>query len=217
MSDIIYLYLKTHNKTGLKYIGITKKNPYKYKGSGLHWKRHLDVHGPGHSTEILHECDETNVKEWGQYYSEKYNIVESNEFANLKPETGYSGSGMYGQQHSEETKKKMSLAQIGRPKSDSAVAAQVESRKATTQAPGYINPLKGVTLSRNTKDKISKNHHDVSGENNPMFGKSHCESTKLKISKRAKDRVKLECPHCLKMVDPANFNRWHGDNCKKKP
>jgi hypothetical protein len=25
-----------------------------------------------------------------------------------------------------------------------------------------------------------------------------------------------ECPHCLKLVDNANFKRWHGDNCKHK-
>ena len=35
-----YLYVKQHNKTGLKYFGkTTKKDPLKYKGSGLYWKR----------------------------------------------------------------------------------------------------------------------------------------------------------------------------------
>lgn len=28
------LYLKTHNKTGMKYLGQTKQDPFEYRGSG---------------------------------------------------------------------------------------------------------------------------------------------------------------------------------------
>jgi len=38
---MVYLYVKIHNVTKLKYFGKTTKNPYNYKGSGLYWKRHL--------------------------------------------------------------------------------------------------------------------------------------------------------------------------------
>jgi hypothetical protein len=35
---IYYLYVKTHNITGLKYLGYTsRKNPHKYTGSGTRW------------------------------------------------------------------------------------------------------------------------------------------------------------------------------------
>jgi hypothetical protein len=38
----IYLYVKTHNKTGLKYLGQTsQKDPHKYPGSGTRWRHHL--------------------------------------------------------------------------------------------------------------------------------------------------------------------------------
>ena len=38
---MIYLYKKTHNKTGLKYLGKTiSKDPYTYSGSGVYWTRH---------------------------------------------------------------------------------------------------------------------------------------------------------------------------------
>lgn len=40
----IYLYVKRHIETGLLYFGKTVKNPYKYNGSGLRWKRHLRKH-----------------------------------------------------------------------------------------------------------------------------------------------------------------------------
>ena len=90
-----YLYVKTHNKTGLKYLGKTIQNPYKYKGSGVYWCRHLSKHGNDVTTEILKECqNDDEVKYWGQYYSDLWNVVDDNAWANLKPETGEGGSGI---------------------------------------------------------------------------------------------------------------------------
>lgn len=89
---IIYLYLKTHNKTGLKYLGKTISDPYEYTGSGKYWKRHLEIHGCDITTTILRECStKEEVKVWGEYFSTLWNIVESNEWANLKPESGDGG------------------------------------------------------------------------------------------------------------------------------
>jgi hypothetical protein len=49
-----YLYIKTHNITGLKYFGkTTKVNPYAYTGSGEYWLNHLKIHGNNISTEII--------------------------------------------------------------------------------------------------------------------------------------------------------------------
>ena len=63
----IYLYKKTHNITGLKYLGKTKsKDPYKYKGSGTMWSSHIKKYGYNVTTEILKEC-QTNeeLRYWG--------------------------------------------------------------------------------------------------------------------------------------------------------
>jgi len=89
----IYLYKKTHNKTGLQYLGKTKANdPYKYKGSGIRWSNHIKMHGYDVTTEILRECQSNEeVKEWGRYYSDLWNVVESSDWANLKPEEGDGG------------------------------------------------------------------------------------------------------------------------------
>lgn len=86
----IYLYVKTHNKTGLKYLGMTKsKDPHKYKGSGIYWVHHLAIHGCDYSTEIIKECiDKADLTQWGLYYSNLWNVVESLNWANLKPESG---------------------------------------------------------------------------------------------------------------------------------
>jgi hypothetical protein len=84
------LYVKTHNLTGLKYLGQTSKtDPHKYTGSGKYWLKHLKKHGSNYSTEILCEFEFKNqVDNMGLYYSKLWNVVESNEWANLKPESG---------------------------------------------------------------------------------------------------------------------------------
>lgn len=130
----MYLYVKTH-PTGLKYLGKTVQDPSKYKGSGTHWLRHLNKHGEEHTTEILFETEDKELfREKAIYYSKLYNVVESNEWANIVPEQGDGGdtsmspafqahiasgnflygekNGFYGKQHSEETKRKISEANI---------------------------------------------------------------------------------------------------------
>ena len=89
----IYLYVKTHNKTGLKYLGQTSaKDPHKYSGSGVYWKLHLKKHGYDYTTEILKECQsKEELKNLGTYYSNLWNVIESEEWANLKIEQGDGG------------------------------------------------------------------------------------------------------------------------------
>jgi hypothetical protein len=88
------LYLKT-SPLGLKYLGKTTKDPYKYIGSGKIWLRHLKKHEISTDeikTEILFETD--NLEEFkikSKEISIKLNIVESEEFANLKVEEGDGG------------------------------------------------------------------------------------------------------------------------------
>lgn len=91
---IYYLCVKTHKATGVKYLcQTTKKDPYTYLGSGTYWLLHLRKHGRNIDTEILRECSSSDeLKHWGQYYSTLWNVVDSPEWANLKPETGQGGS-----------------------------------------------------------------------------------------------------------------------------
>jgi hypothetical protein len=89
------LYIKTHKKTGLKYLGQTKQDPYKYPGSGIVWSKHLKEHGNYQETEVILQTDDWKIlKETGRYYSTLYNVVGAmNDFgdkiwANEIPETG---------------------------------------------------------------------------------------------------------------------------------
>lgn len=89
---MIYLYLKTHNVTGLKYLGKTEQDPFIYKGSGERWKRHIKKHGYDVTTEILFATkDREKFKSVALYFSEKLNIVEDINFANWVPEQGDGG------------------------------------------------------------------------------------------------------------------------------
>ena len=96
----IYLYKKTHNKTGLKYLGKTNNRyPNTYRGSGHYWKRHIAVHGYDVTTEILLETDDPEkIKEMGLYYSDLWDIVNERDengkktWANERPEMGDGGA-----------------------------------------------------------------------------------------------------------------------------
>lgn len=90
---IYSLYTKTHKKTGLKYLGFTKLDPFKYKGSGKYWKNHIHVHGYDVDTTVLLQTTEKpEIKTSGLYYSKLWNVVKSKSWANLKEEDGYGGS-----------------------------------------------------------------------------------------------------------------------------
>lgn len=100
-----------------------------------------------------------------------------------------------------------------------------------------ICPTAGNTLGRfhseETKNKISENHHDVSGKNNPMFGKrgklspnygkKHTEETKEKISKAHKGKVgswrdKKRPDHAERMTGEGNpfYGKEHDEETKKR-
>lgn len=89
---MFYIYKKTHNVTGLKYLGYTKNDPFVYKGSGVRWTKHLEAHGDDVTTEIICECStKEDVKEKGRYYSALWDVVNSRDWANMKAEEGDGG------------------------------------------------------------------------------------------------------------------------------
>lgn len=136
----IYLYKKTHKVTGLQYLGKTVRDPFKYNGSGIKWCSHLRKHGYFIETEILRECSSIEeLKEWGRYYSNLWNVVESSAWANLKPEEGQGfATGKYHHSHNPKHKLKASI-------------------RAKTRMSGDKNPMKDP--------EVIKKHW--AGNNNP--------------------------------------------------
>lgn len=106
----IYLYKKTHNKTGLQYLGKTKLDPLKYRGSGKDWEPHIKEHGYDVTTEILREClTKEELSYWGRYYSKLWNVVDDPNWANRIPETG----GGYGRKWTASEKQRQSVKVSG--------------------------------------------------------------------------------------------------------
>ena len=86
------LYLKTHVGSGLRYLGVTSKNPHTYRGSGLYWRRFLKAHKGRVSTKILFQTEsKDDLAKMGRQYSDRWNVTDSEKFANLKPEAGFDG------------------------------------------------------------------------------------------------------------------------------
>lgn len=89
------LYIKTHNKTGFKYFGKTTRldQIHSYRGSGIHWRRHLKVHGNDYTTELLGIWqDKERLKQFATNFCEKNNVVKSSSWANMVLEEGLQGA-----------------------------------------------------------------------------------------------------------------------------
>jgi hypothetical protein len=186
--------VKTHQKTGLKYLCKTTKNPFKYDGSGVDWLTHLKKYGFEYDTEVIMEC--ANQKElyyWGSYYSKIWNVVSGQDdygnkiWANRIPETGGGGGG------DKESHKKISDALKGKSTWNKGISGW------------KCDPKTNVNKS------LSKQ-----GNKNPQYGKSRTVDEKNSISSSIKDgwdRSILICPNCG-MSGKQNMKRWHFTNCK---
>ena len=126
----LYLMVKTHTITGLKYlckkVTTSDSKAISYLGSGTRWNNHLKVHGKHINTEIIVKCELDKIEEFSKLcieHSNKFNIVKSDEWANLIIETGKPGTKIdiycgdkgtfFGKKHTEETKEKISIANRG--------------------------------------------------------------------------------------------------------
>ncbi len=89
-----FLYIKQHSITGMLYFGKTYKNPTKYIGSGLYWRRHLSTHGVQHVNTIWYclYTDQDECTKFAQQFSIQEDIVNSNLWANLTIENGLDGA-----------------------------------------------------------------------------------------------------------------------------
>ena len=185
---MIILYLK-ESPLGLKYLGkCVNVDPYKYKGSGVVWRRHLKAHNITVNeikTTILFETDDKDeLKKMGLYYSTLWDVVKSPEFANLIPEHGDGGNtGGFkkGVKFTKEHKKKLS-----------------EARKKYKHS-SETNKKRGDAVSKTKK------------------GKPLTESHKQAL-KKPKDKIKNYsiCEICGVYTTKTVISRNHGkDKCKK--
>jgi len=143
----VRLYIKQHRETRKKYFGRTVNDPYKYLGSGKHWRNHLKTHGRDVETVWVSEPfeDPDELRKVAVEMSEEMNIVESEDWLNMVREDGVCVSN--GQQFDgHRTGRKTPFTDqhkeaLKKPKSE-------EHRKKLSQA------AKGRKHSEETKRKI---------------------------------------------------------------
>jgi hypothetical protein len=143
----------------LKYLGQTQKDPFKYKGSGTHWKRHLKFHGNNVSTDIILKdiANKDELRVYGLWWSKILDVVESSEWANLNEEAGDGGGGF-----SEATKQKISESLKGNTNSKGKPKSKTKGmgrRKGWHHSEEWKRKMslmkKGKPKSNETKRKMS--------------------------------------------------------------
>jgi hypothetical protein len=210
-SETIYLYKKTHNITGLQYLGkTTSSDPYKYQGSGKRWKRHIKKHGYDVTTEIIRECSsEEELIHWGIYYSKLWNVVEDKNWANLKEEAGEGGK------LSEASKRKMSDAKKGEKNHNYGKTLSDETKhKISEDRKGEKNHNYGKPRSEETKQKLSE---AFKGEKNPMYGKSGEKNPMYgKTGEAAPMYGKTHSDEARQKISDANKGKTFSDESKQK-
>ena len=194
-----YLYVKQHSVTGKLYFGKTiKKDPVKYLGSGLHWTRHLHKYGKEHVVTLWYELfiDHAECMKFALEFSEKMDIVNSDQWLNLRVETGVDDERG---PDSEETRLKKSLALKDVPRTEEA--------KQNMRGP------------RGPMSEEGKRIRSISGKGNQL-GIPKSSEQRVKISSSLKGRkrggqLKVICPHCSKEGGVGLMKRYHFQNCSK--
>jgi len=211
---MIYLYIKTHNKTGLKYLGKTVQDPFTYKGSGKRWINHIKKHGNDVTTEIIGTYETIdNLRLDSVIISEKYNIVNSDKWANLRPETGDGGN----------TSEYIDYSKLNRGK-----GLTYEQRYGKEKAEELIK-LRKETLGKNSSKRKGKSLVELYGEEKAAeitatnFAKHkgikqipYTEERKQNISKSklGKSYAKEKCSVCGKILGINNLKKHQKTHLK---
>jgi len=93
----LYLLVKEHNITGLKYLCKHESQSFddcvKYRGSGVYWRRHIKQNDNNVTTRCLFVTEDKDIfKKVAKEYSIKFDVVNSKEWANLTIEEGQGGN-----------------------------------------------------------------------------------------------------------------------------
>lgn len=211
---IYYLYIKTHNKTGLKYLGKTIEDPFVYKGSGKRWKNHIKKHGYDVTTEIVgtFSCLK-ELKSFALQLSKDLDIVNSREWANLILESGEGG----------DTSTYIDYSLLNRNKGRSYEEIYGKEKAAE------LKRLRGEEIIKRRKNKtweqiFGKEKAKIMREARSKLmskrvSKPHTEETKYKLRQKALGRVhpKCCCVICKKEISTNNIGNHYKVHTAKNP
>lgn len=186
-----YLYIKTHNITGLKYFGKTTNDPHKYLGSGKRWRAHLRVHGNDIRTEILgYYINEVECRIAANTFSRDNDIAGSEMWANLIAENGTDG-GATGRTNyspmSDETKEKLSKSNKGKKPWNTGLRGVTPGNKKPKTIEQKKKISQSLTGRKRSPESVAKGAEKLKGRKRPevskkLTGRIISDQTKEKMS-----------------------------------
>lgn len=217
-----YLYIKHHKITGKLYFGKSTRKESRmltYTGSGTHWKNHINKYGKEHVITLWYELYDNifDLVADALSMSKSFDIVNNKSWLNLIVENGLTGalSGvnnhMYGRTginsptfgipKSEEHRKNLSKAKMGKPQG-------VNSKKARK---GELNGMHGKTHKKDSMDSLKeKRKLKTKEENLKSYSRKKTNEELMKILSngansvrvcRISDRKEMNLPNFIKYKD----------------
>lgn len=231
--------LSVKELNGVKYLCKSTLHDFeKYTGSGVHWKKIVKKYGRN-NVKTLWVSDwfycPHHLQDFALMYSEYNQVVESDEWANLKPETGLDGNcnpalikiAMNRPEVVAKRKETDSLPEVRARRS--AALTEVASRPETQQK-------RSLSAKKNYKDESKREM--VINRTNKMIETMRLDETRKRVSEsviethwtknadadeimrkisESKTGVSLKrvvCEHCGKEVATNIYTRYHGNKCK---
>lgn len=218
-----YVYLTTNLLNNKKYVGVHKAKEFDpmYKGSGkILWKA-IEKHGwDNFKVEILKWCfSKEDLFESERIEIENRNAVLSEEYYNIMP-GGYGGDNKSYLTEEEYASyiEKIRQSKINRPLTEKE-SEHLEKMHKIWKGQHHTEESKqksresnlGQKRSDSTRKHLSENHADVSGKNNPFYGKKHSEETRRKIKENSGVKGKIWVTNKVDqeiLITPAEFNDY---------
>jgi len=200
---MIALYVKTHRKTGLKYLGQTVADPYKYKGSGVRWLRHLIKHGNDVDTNIIRWCkDKAAITAWGIFYSDLFDVVNDPNWANLIREEGTGGWSHIGSEQQRGHQKKRNTRLQEKRKNDSIF----DKKYKQSISVGLLSRSEIEIKNWKENSKLTKIANGTFGKTEQMNTKEAIENKKNKFSEIEHQQGEKNSQHGTRWVSNDRFN-----------
>jgi hypothetical protein len=214
------LMIKTHVVTGLKYLCYTRSEGEaysSYKGSGTRWKKHLAKHGDDIATELIYEtASYEDFKKFAISKSIEFDVVQSDDWANLKIEEGDGGDTVSNKMWITDGQidkyiLKDSLIPEGWSKGRSnCVFNDKDNQRKFGKLASTENKIAGMkkAWSDGKMDKRDNSKCGCKGENNVACRPE----VRAKISKAAKERSEEQSERAKKTRFWEKSGRWKNKN-----
>jgi hypothetical protein len=236
-----YTYIIINTTNQMKYIGVRScnclpENDSDYMGSSKILGEAMQETPESFTKTIIDTFPTREIASIDeQRLHEMYDVARNSMFYNqMNAPLGFCTAGKTRKPCSEETKKKISIANKGRLRSTESCAKMSKSMRGKKKPPHTEEHNRKIGDANRGKKHSEETKKKISGDKHPMYGKHHSEEHKKKLSLALKNRIfteehkrkigdaqkgvpqpKITCPHCSKLGGISPMKRWHFDNCKE--